>query len=60
MHEPSEGGRSREKFTSPDCITSPNHAYLKKKTGALGYLFCAYWATNGGLQRVFEGKVQIT
>ena len=25
------GGRSREKVRSPDYVTSPNHAYLKKK-----------------------------
>ena len=30
----------------PDYAASPNRAYLKN-TGALGYLFCAYWATSG-------------
>ena len=30
----------------PDYATSPDHAYLKKNTGALGYLFYAYWATS--------------
>ena len=43
-------GRSREKFRSPDYVTWPNHAYLKKDTGALGYLFYAYWATSEGPQ----------
>ena len=31
----------------PDYATSPNHAYLKNNIGTLGYLFYAYWATNG-------------
>ena len=35
-----------------------NHAYLKKDTGALGYLFYAYWATSGDERVDREGYME--